>query len=102
MNRSKWKFLVVDYKFLKKLKERKNSNKIKQIIIKTRKVSILPIFIKNNLEVYNGKSFFRFKATFLNISHKIGSFIFTRKIYNLPSSLNKKNNLKNKKPKNKK
>lgn len=92
MRRSKWKFLVVDYKFLKKLKER--NNKIKQIIIKTRKVNILPLFLKNNISVYNGKTYFRFKSSFFNIGHKIGSFIYTRKVYNLTNnkpSKNKKN-----------
>lgn len=79
MKRSKWKFPVVDFKLLKKLKEK--NLKIKFVKIKRRSLHILPIFMKFPFSVYNGQNYFRFKNNFLTVANKLGSFSYTRKIY---------------------
>jgi ribosomal protein S19 len=79
MKRSKWKFPVVDFKLLKKLKEK--NLKIKFVKIKRRSLHILPIFMKFSFSVYNGQNYFRFKNNFLTVANKLGSFSYTRKIY---------------------
>ncbi len=46
----------------------------------SRNSCIVPAFIGKTFDVYNGKSFIRFKITGLMVGHKLGEFSFTRKI----------------------
>ena len=76
MGRSKWKGPYIDTKSLKTLKKSKKSY-IKTAI--SRNATILPKFVEQTLEVYNGKKFVEIIVTEEMVGHKFGEFSSTRK-----------------------
>lgn len=69
MGRSKWKGPYFNYK-------NQNNNNQQKILFKNSE--ILPQFVGNSYQVYNGKSFNEILITNDMLNHKIGEFIFTR------------------------
>lgn len=70
MSRSIWKGPFIDPSFLKKSSTRK---------LWSRRSTILPSFVGQSFEIYNGKSFLQVKVTEQMIGHKFGEFASTRK-----------------------
>lgn len=87
MKRSKWKFLNINYKFLKNLKLEKN--KISNLRFKQRHLSILPYFINKKIFVYNGKNFIKIFNEKTILGDKLGAFSFSRKLYKSKKSKKK-------------
>jgi small subunit ribosomal protein S19 len=71
MSRSKWKGPYFNYKNF-------NTNSKKQKTIIHKNSEIVPQFIKQTFQIYNGKSYVNVSITDDMISHKFGEFIFTR------------------------
>jgi len=76
MSRSKWKGPYVDKKSLNEAQQSKKNYK-RPII--SRNATILPQFIEQTFEVYNGKKFSEILVTEEMIGHKFGEFSPTRK-----------------------
>ena len=75
MTRSKWKIPFINYNLLKKIIKKK-----KDIKTHSRSTIILPSFIGITLIVHNGR---RYKNVFITenmIGHKLGEFVYTRKV----------------------
>lgn len=68
MSRSKWKGPYFNYKTL--------NQKQKNTICKNSE--ILPQFVGETFQVYNGKSYMEILVTNDMINHKFGEFVFTR------------------------
>jgi small subunit ribosomal protein S19 len=75
MSRSKWKGPYISKKCLNEAQQKKNY--IKPIV--SRNTTILPQFIEQTFEVYNGKKFSEILVTEEMIGHKFGEFSPTRK-----------------------
>lgn len=87
MSRSKWKGPFIDEKGLKALESSKKSY-IKTRI--SRKTSIIPKFVEQTFEVYNGKQFVEILVTEEMIGHKFGEFSSTRKRFSFKKTKTKK------------
>lgn len=74
--RAKTKGIYYDKTILKSL----NKNTA-NIVIWSRRSTILPQFLDKTVLIYNGKLFVKQKITVEMIGHKFGEFSFTRKIY---------------------
>lgn len=74
--RAKTKGTFYDKTILKTLDKNPNN-----IIIWSRRSTILPQFLDKTVLIYNGKLFVKQKITIEMIGHKFGEFSFTRKIY---------------------
>lgn len=87
MSRSYWKVPYVDYKLLNSIIISKKNSQIKT---KSRSTVILQSFVGSTIYVYNGKTY---KKVFINedmIGHKLGEFVFTRKIGHIHKKKDKK------------
>lgn len=87
MGRSKWKGPYIDEKSLKTLKNSKKSY-VKPVI--SRNTSILPKFVEQAFEIYNGKKFVAILVTEEMIGHKFGEFSSTRKRFSFKKIKTKK------------
>jgi len=84
MTRSKWKSPFVDYNlFINILKKKK------YIKTRSRSTIILPNFIGLTISVYNGCRYKNLHITEKMIGHKLGEFVFTRKVGKI-HTINKK------------
>ena len=76
MSRAKWKGPYIDETSLKNLqKSKKNYTRVTV----ARNATILPKFIENTVEIYNGKKFSEVNITEEMVGHKFGEFAATRK-----------------------
>jgi small subunit ribosomal protein S19 len=75
MSRSKWKGPYLGKEILNEAQQKKNY--VKPIV--SRNTTILPQFIEQTFEVYNGKKFSEILVTEDMIGHKFGEFSPTRK-----------------------
>lgn len=74
----KWKYCYIQKDLLKDFFEvRKEAKKV--IYTKSRKSTIIPLFVEYIFNVYNGKSFVRLVITKEMVGHKLGEFCPTRK-----------------------
>jgi small subunit ribosomal protein S19 len=73
MSRSKWKGPFVHKSFFKSEK--------KDFKSWSRATTIVPSFVGQSFNVYNGQRFIQIKITNLMIGHKLGEFAHTRKAY---------------------
>jgi small subunit ribosomal protein S19 len=76
MSRSKWKGPYLDKNSAKNIQESKKN--YKKLIVSRNSV-ILPTFIDQTFEIYNGKKFNEILVTEEMIGHKFGEFSATRK-----------------------
>ena len=76
MSRCKWKGPYIDKNILHKTHQSKK-NYIKPLV--ARNTIILPKFVDQTFEVYNGKKFNEILVTEEMIGHKFGEFSATRK-----------------------
>lgn len=76
--RIKWKHCYIQNELLKDFFEARHGV-IKVIYTKSRKSTIIPLFVGYIFSVYNGKSFVRFAITKEMVGHKLGEFCPTRK-----------------------
>ena len=99
MTRSLWKGPFVDASLLKRTKKSslpalraKTQTATKQdtLFVWSRRSCILPQFLGDFVQVYNGRSFIGLKITEEMVGHKFGEFASTRKT----SSLRRDNNTK--------
>ena len=92
MTRSLWKGPFVDASLLKRTKKKKTQTATKQdtLFVWSRRSCILPQFLGDFVQVYNGRSFVGLKITEEMVGHKFGEFASTRKT----SSLRRDNNTK--------
>jgi small subunit ribosomal protein S19 len=75
MTRSKWKGPFVDSSLLKKFNLlKKNDN----IVIWSRRSTVLPEFVGMIAHIYNGKKFFILKIKKTMVNFKFGDFSFTK------------------------
>ena len=74
----KWKHWYIQKELLKDFFELRNESR-KVIYTKSRKSTIIPLFVECIFNVYNGKSFVRFLITKEMVGHKLGEFCPTRK-----------------------
>ena len=58
-----------------------DSVKKKFLILKNKSLVIIPEFINKSLKVYNGCKFVDLVVTADMVGHKVGEFIFTRKLH---------------------
>ena len=70
MSRSKWKGPYFNYQKLKNTNEQKN--------ILNKNSEIVPKFVDQNFQIYNGKNYVDILVTSDMINHKFGEFVFTR------------------------
>ena len=89
MSRSNWKGPYINEKNLKILEELKRNYKIAAI---SRNTEILPGFIEQSFEVYDGQKYNKVIVTEEKVGHKFGEFVSTRKKFAF-----KKKNRKNSK-----
>lgn len=75
MAKSKWKAPFVNYDLFKKILKKK-----KYIKTKSRSTIILTSFIGLNIFVYNGCRYKKLHITEKMVGHKLGEFVFTRKV----------------------
>jgi small subunit ribosomal protein S19 len=76
MSRSKWKGPYIDTKSFNEPHQLKK-NYIKPIV--SRNTTILPKFLEQTFEIYNGKKFNEILVTEEMVGHKFGEFSPTRK-----------------------
>ena len=87
MGRSNWKGPYIKEKDLKVFEELKKN--YKKIII-SRNTEILPKFIDQTFEIYNGKKYNEVLVTEDMIGHKFGEFAATRKKFIFKKKKSKK------------
>jgi small subunit ribosomal protein S19 len=76
MTRSLLKSIYFNNKLVKKLSAKQNKIKIKTW---SRSTTILPQFVSESFDVYNGLRFINIKINSEMIGHKLGEFVPTRK-----------------------
>lgn len=79
MSRAKWKSPYVSNDLISNLKVVNNKKYIEEIFTKSRSSTILPYFVGQIINVYNGKNFSKIKITENMIGRKLGEFSPTRK-----------------------
>lgn len=79
MSRAKWKSPYVSNDLISNFKMIKNKKYIEEIFTKSRSSTILPYFVGQIVNVYNGKNFSKIKITENMIGRKLGEFSPTRK-----------------------
>ena len=87
MGRAKWKGPYIKEKNLKALEELRK-NYIKPTI--SRNTEILPKFVEQSFEVYNGKKYIEVLVTEDMIGHKFGEFVRTREVFEYKKKKKKK------------
>ena len=78
MTRSSWKPPFVDGFLLKKADQALQSGNTKPIKTRSRRSTILPIFVGLTFEVYNGKKYWPVQVKEEMVGHKLGEFSPTR------------------------
>ena len=83
MSRAKWKGPYVYNQLLQDINEnnhaKKNKTYLPEIYTLSRSSTIIPNFVGNIINVYNGKTFSKLKITETMIGKKLGEFSPTRK-----------------------
>ena len=79
-NKIRWRQWYIQKELLKEFFEVRNKTK-KIIYTKSRKSTIIPLFVEYVFYVYSGKSFVRFLITKEMVGHKLGEFCPTRKSF---------------------
>ena len=87
MSKSKWKGPYICKNSLTKIDQSKK-NSFKQMA--SRNATVLPSFIDQTFEVYNGKKFKEIFVTETMIGHKFGEFSATRKRFSFKKTKTKK------------
>ena len=88
MSKSKWKGPYICKNSLTKIDQSKK-NSFKQMA--SRNATVLPSFIDQTFEVYNGKKFNEIFVTEAMVGHKFGEFFPTRKRFLLKKKKQKNN-----------
>lgn len=81
MTRSVWKGPFVDGYLLKKIQKMMDSGRKKVIKTRSRRSTILPIFVGYTFAVYNGNKFIPVAVTEEMVGQKLGVFSPTRTYY---------------------
>lgn len=88
MARSKWKVPFVNYNLLNTIVKNQNRTIIRT---KSRSSTILQSFIGLVFEVYSGRTYNKVYIDEKMVGHKLGEFVFTRKIGRIHEKKGKKN-----------
>lgn len=79
--RSAWKPPFVDGYLIKAVNKWLETNNARPIKTRSRRSTILPLFVGVNFEVYNGKKFIPVSVKEEMVGHKLGEFSPTRTFY---------------------